>query len=40
MREAVHVAHTGNEINARSIFVGKLKKRPFGGPTFGCENNI
>ena len=34
------MAHTGKERNACSIFVGKLKKRPFGGPTFGFENNI
>lgn len=40
MRQAVHVAGTGKERNACCIFVGKLKKRPFGGPAFGCEDNI
>ena len=40
MRQAVHVAHTGKEINVCSVFIGKLKERPFGRPTFGCEDNI
>lgn len=34
------MAGTGKERNACSIFVGKLTKRPFRGPTFGCEDNI
>jgi len=38
MRKVVHVAHTGKERNACSIFVGKLKKRLFGGAVFGCED--
>jgi hypothetical protein len=39
-RQMVHVARTGKERNACSVFVGKLKERPLGRPRFGWEYNI